>query len=225
MRFQAVSFDLGHTLLLPRYEVYTGMLTRLGVAADRAAIVAVESRLRPWFDRLVLGSEELENPWVEYYRRFFELLGVDREQTTPLLLDLREHFREGIGLWTEPAPGATEVLQELRGQGLRLACVSNNDGRLQAMVEAQGWADCFDVLVDSEKVGVSKPDPRIFDFALEGLGLPPDQLVHVGDYYSTDVVGARRAGVEGVLYDPQGAYGPLDCPVVHDLRELPGLLA
>jgi HAD superfamily hydrolase (TIGR01549 family) len=199
MRLQAVSFDLGHTLLFPRYEVYTEMLARFEVVADRAAIVAVERRLRPWFDRIVLGLEERESPWEEY--------------------------QEGIGLWTEPAPGAAEVLQELRGQGLRLACVSNNDGRLQAMVEAQGWADCFDVLVDSEKVGVSKPDPRIFGYALEGLGLQPRQLLHVGDYYSTDVVGARRAGVEGVLYDPEEAYGPLDCPVVHDLRELPGLLS
>jgi HAD superfamily hydrolase (TIGR01509 family) len=204
MRLQAVSFDLGHTLLFPRYEVYTEMLARFEVVADRAAIVAVERRLRPWFDRIVLGLEERESPWEEYYRRFFGLLGIEQEQTTPLLFELQDRYQEGIGLWTEPAPGAAEVLQELRGQGLRLACVSNNDGRLQAMVEAQGWADCFDVLVDSEKVGVSKPDPRIFGYALEG---------------------ARRAGVEGVLYDPEEAYGPLDCPVVHDLRELPGLLS
>jgi HAD superfamily hydrolase (TIGR01509 family) len=224
MPFRAVSFDLGHTLLFPRYEVYADLLSSQGVEADRDAIVAVETRLRPWFDQLVLGSDGLEGLWTVYYRRFFELLGVEGERTGGLLLGLREHQREGIGLWTEPAPGAAEVLGELRGLGLRLACVSNNDGRLQAMVDFQGWGGCFDVLVDSELVGVTKPDPRIFSFAIEGLGVPPDQLVHVGDYYSTDVVGARRAGIEGVLYDPQGAYGPLDCPVVRDLRELPGLL-
>ena len=195
------------------------------MAADRAALVGAESRLRPWFDRLVLGSDGLENVWAIYYRRFFELLGVPRERIEPLLLGLRDRNREGVGLWTEPAPGSTEVLRELRGRGLRLACVSNNDGRLKAMVEAQGWGECFDVLVDSELVGVSKPDPRIFSFALQGLGMPPEQLLHVGDYYGIDVVGARRAGIEGVLYDPQGAYGPLDCPVVRDLRDLPGLLA
>ncbi len=224
MRYRAVSFDLGHTLLFPDYEVYLELLAEAGVPGDRASVVAVESRMRPWFDAIVLEEGVRDGIWIDYYRHFFQQLGVDEEWIESSLLGLRERYREGIGMWTEPAPGATEVLEELKGLGLRLACVSNNDGRLAAMIDSQGWGRFFDVLVDSERVGAAKPDPVIFRHALEALDMAPEEVIHVGDYYSTDVVGARRAGLEGVLYDPQRAYGVLDCTVVHDLMEIPTLL-
>lgn len=224
MRYRAVSFDLGHTLLFPKYEVYLELLAEAGVSGDREAVVAVESGMRAWFDAIVLEEGVRDGIWTEYYRRFFTQLGVDEAWMEPSLLGLRERYREGIGMWSEPAPGATEVLERLKGMGVRLACVSNNDGRLAAMVDSQDWGRFFDVLIDSERVGAAKPDPVIFHHALEALGLPPEEVVHVGDYYSTDVVGARRAGLEGVLYDPQRAYGELDCTVVHDLSEVPDLL-
>lgn len=220
MDIRAVSFDLGHTLAFPRYSWTQQLLEGIGVGVTRKELEDAESTLRPWFDELVLADGVSDELWQQYYSKFFTTLGVAPEAVDGLLLAVWEEHASGVGLWTEPAPGAEAVLEALHGRGLQLACVSNNDGRLEAMVEHLGWSGYFDLLVDSRTVGFSKPDPRIFHHTLERLGREPGELVHVGDYYSVDVVGARRAGAEGVLYDPLGSYGSLDCRVIAELQQI-----
>jgi putative hydrolase of the HAD superfamily len=58
--------------------------------------------------------------------------------------------------------------------------------------------------VDSHLVGVEKPDPRIFQHALDKLGIPAEGTPFVGDRYDVDVMGAQAVGMLGVLYDPEG---------------------
>jgi putative hydrolase of the HAD superfamily len=225
MGIRAVSFDLGHTLVFPRYEVYQELLSTSGVSVGRTELVAMEARLRPWFDERIIMDGGLKDAiWADYYHRFFGGLGAVVEDIVPMLYKLMDQHREGIGLFSVPLDGAREVLLELREMGLQVACVSNNDGRLEAAVAQLGWNDCFDLLVDSQTIGFSKPDPRIFEHALGQMGLEPDELVHVGDYYSVDVVGARNAGVEGILYDPEGAYSEIDCAVIGNMNEVKSFL-
>ena len=69
-----------------------------------------------------------------------------------------------------------------------------------------GWRDYFDVIIDSHIVGVAKPDPRIFQIALERLGVGPDEVRFAGDIYSIDVEGARAAGIEARLIDQHRRY-------------------
>ena len=61
-------------------------------------------------------------------------------------------------------------------------------------------------MIDSQLVGVEKPDPRIFAIALERLGLAPADGLYVGDIYEVDVIGARRAGLDVILLDPMGHH-------------------
>jgi FMN phosphatase YigB (HAD superfamily) len=221
MGIRAVSFDLGHTLVFPRYEVYQELLSDNGVRVGKADMVAMESRLRPWFDARITADGSLKEAiWTDYYHRFFGGLGAANEDIVPMLYALMDRHKEGIGIFSVPLEGAHELLLDLRQLGLIVACVSNNDGRLEAAVAQLGWSDCFDLLVDSQTIGFSKPDPRIFEHALSQLGLEPDELLHVGDYHSMDVVGARNAGVIGILFDPEGAYEEIDCPVIGDMSEV-----
>ncbi|MFO7769396.1 MAG: HAD-IA family hydrolase [bacterium] len=224
MGYRAVSFDMGHTLVFPRYEVYQELLGIAGAGADREAMEAMEGRLRGWFDDVVRQEGLREGIWTEYYKRFFAGLDVPEEKMREVLLELRDRHVEGVGLWIEPAPEAEEALEGVRERGLKVISISNNDGRLRRMVEYQGWEDRFDLLVDSEDVGVSKPDPGIFRAALEGLGIEAEELLHVGDYYSVDVEGARNAGVRGVLYDPIRSYETVDCPRITRLGQVLELL-
>ncbi len=220
MGIRAVSFDLGHTLLFPRYGFYLDILEKTGICVERADLEHKEADLRQWFDDHVLTEGLDDGLWERYFREFFAGLGAREGDMIPLLLELHREHTKGLGLWTEPAPGAVEVLEHFSASDHKLACVSNNDGRLEAMVEGQGWSGYFDLLVDSRSVGCSKPDPEIFHHALEKLGLEPHEMIHVGDYYSVDVVGPRRAGVTGVLFDPMGAYRAPDCTVIKDLEEI-----
>jgi len=220
MAIRAVSFDLGHTLLFPRYEWYRSIVAATGVEISRNELQQRESELRSWFDSMILdeGRKGMDDSlWEQYFRRFFSGLGVDDDSLDSLLKRLYQEHLEGVGLWTEPAPGAEETLKALKEADLLVACVSNNDGRLESMVEHQDWTGYFDVMVDSRAIRIAKPDPGIFRYALDQLGLEPEEMIHVGDYYSVDVIGARNAGVEGVLYDPRGAYDEVDCRVITEL--------
>ncbi len=73
-------------------------------------------------------------------------------------------------------------------------------------------------------VGVSKPDPAIFQLALDVLGVPPEHALHVGDTPAADVEGAWAAGVTPVLVDPYGLHPTIVCARVASLDEVPGLV-
>ena len=62
------------------------------------------------------------------------------------------------------------------------------------------------MIIDSHIVGVAKPDPRIFQIALERIGVGPDEARFAGDIYSIDVEGARAAGIEARLIDQHQRY-------------------
>ena len=87
-------------------------------------------------------------------------------------------------------------------------------------MEDAGLRGHFAHVIDSAIVGAEKPDPRIFEHALEAAGASAERTLHVGDLYSVDVVGARAAGVHAVLLDPFGDWGEVDCARVADLVAL-----
>jgi putative hydrolase of the HAD superfamily len=94
----------------------------------------------------------------------------------------------------EPLPGAVEAVEELAARGLRLAVVSNWDVALAEHLEALDLRRRFAAIVTSAEAGAPKPDPRIFELALERLGTAPERTLHVGDA-EADELGARAAGM------------------------------
>jgi len=132
--------------------------------------------------------------------------------------ELRDYHAR-LNLWESVIAGVPEALTRLRARGLRLVVVSNANGTLRQKLVRVGLADRLDIILDSHELGVEKPDPRIFEIALERAGITPDQALHVGDLYQVDVVGARAAGVAAVLVDP------LDLYTDHDCGRVPSLLA
>ena len=110
-------------------------------------------------------------------------------------LDPREFARPYVeALEFEPVPGAAEAVSELERLGLRLAVVSNWDIALWGYLEQLGLADHFATVVTSAETGAPKPDPRIFELALERLRVRPERALHVGDS-EADEEGARAAGM------------------------------
>jgi putative hydrolase of the HAD superfamily len=121
-------------------------------------------------------------------------------------------------------PETHEVLSEL-GSRLPLALVTNGAARLQQAKLAQtGIDDLFDVIVDSETVGVGKPSPEMFELALLKLGVTRDEVAMVGNDLGRDVAGARAAGVRPIwVHRPADGWGggdPGDAEQIADLREL-----
>lgn len=96
-----------------------------------------------------------------------------------------------------PRPGVPELLAALRADGFRLGILSNWPlaATVDRYVAAQGWDRDLSAVVVSERVGVIKPHPAIFEAARGALGNPePAGILHVGDDWAGDIVGASDAG-------------------------------
>jgi putative hydrolase of the HAD superfamily len=119
----------------------------------------------------------------------------------------------------EPYADAAPALAALREHGLRTICVSNWDYALPEVLERVGLGDAFDGVVTSAAAGARKPEPRIFEIALEAAGCAAAEAIHVGDS-TEDVVGARGAGIEVLRIDRDGGgdIASLDEIVEHQGR-------
>jgi putative hydrolase of the HAD superfamily len=104
-----------------------------------------------------------------------------------------------------PYPDAAPALAELRDRGLRVVCVSNWDCSLPGVLERCGVGSLLDGTVTSAVAGARKPDPSIFDPALELAQCDPGEALHVGDTPGEDVEGARAAGIRALLLSRDGS--------------------
>lgn len=125
-------------------------------------------------------------------------------------------------------PHAIEVLTQLKNQ-YKLAIISNvlptttADVVHELLREAQLF-DFFDVIVVSSEVEISKPDPRIFEIALDELDVKPEEAVMIGNTISTDIFGGNRVGMKTVLIQTGQEYqrSGWETPdhTIHDLKAL-----
>lgn len=82
----------------------------------------------------------------------------------------------------------------------------------------------FDQIVTSEKVGVKKPHPEIFKFALDAAGADPDRSVMIGDNFEADILGAKNVGMQTIFCKFNGEIATEKVPTVEKLIELKSLL-
>jgi putative hydrolase of the HAD superfamily len=224
----AVLFDAGGTLIELDYAFIAAQAELAGHRLETEALRRAEGLARREIDRIALqegrlrGDDESRRP--SYFAMLLAAAGLALRHRAPLVAELEEeHTRSN--LWRVAVRGAHATLASLREQGLRLAVVSNADGRVARLLEEVGLAAQLELIVDSHWEGVEKPDPAIFDRALGRLGVRAERACYVGDIYAIDVRGARAAGLAPVLVDGVGAYSGLDCPHIASLDELRAALA
>ncbi|MEE9123698.1 MAG: HAD-IA family hydrolase [candidate division NC10 bacterium] len=227
MRLKAVFFDAGNTLLCLDYVAIVKALKEEGFLVSREEVWQAECRARVQLDPFLAQVEVRESAEVfsRYMRHTWEELGIPWEEKAERALKRLWEINRRQNLWQGGVmPGASEVLAALGEKGVLMGVISNADGRLETILNEAGLAGHFSVIADSRVVGIEKPDPRIFHWALERTGVLPEQAAYVGDFYSLDVVPARRLGLHAILLDPVGAWPPLDCVKAKDLFEVLSLL-
>jgi HAD superfamily hydrolase (TIGR01549 family) len=106
-------------------------------------------------------------------------------------------------------PDAIPALSALRDRGLRLVTVSNWDCSLPRVLDGCGLGELLDGTITSAEARSRKPDPAIFERALELAGCEAAEALHVGDTAGEDVVGARAAGIRALLIDRDGGQGDI----------------
>jgi putative hydrolase of the HAD superfamily len=119
----------------------------------------------------------------------------------------------------------------LLSQEYKLGIISDTihtQGRgLRHLLQQQGLLQYFSYFVFSDEVGAAKPSLRVFRQASWGLGLPPDQIAHVGDRESNDVAGPLAAGMRAILFTgivDRGSAHTRAHAVCRSFRDLPALL-
>ena len=139
----------------------------------------------------------------EMARWSLEALGISGPQTDRYAASLSNAFAEASLLGEFQAlEGARETLKSLARAGVRCGLVCDtgfSPGRVvRQLLERVGLLEGLESLAFSDEIGVPKPDPRIFECALEGLGVAPQHALHLGDLRRTDVAGARALGMKTV---------------------------
>ncbi|MFX1515922.1 MAG: HAD family hydrolase [Promethearchaeota archaeon] len=123
--------------------------------------------------------------------------------------------------------GARELLGSLKPK-YELGLISNWDETLRDILENLGILEYFDSITISGEIGISKPDPEIFQSALEDFpDVKPKESVYVGDDYSTDIIPAQQMNIFSILFDkgPSGMHGrpfqtETKCIKINELMEL-----
>jgi putative hydrolase of the HAD superfamily len=216
-----VFLDAGGVLLFPNWTRVSAVLGRHGVAVAPEALAAAEPHAKRTLDRgdTVAGTNDTARGWL-FFNLILTAAGIPLSDATAAALGELHAYHDAHNLWELVPDDVGPALRALRGRGLRLTVVSNANGTLCAHADRVGLSPLVDYVLDSCDLGVEKPDPRLFEIALERSGAERQTTIHVGDLYEVDVVGARAAGIRGVLLDAAGLYDDVDCPRVRSLAQL-----
>ncbi|MBZ5721955.1 MAG: HAD family hydrolase [Acidobacteriia bacterium] len=210
-----VFFDVGNTLLFPDRKRILAPLHQRQVSPTLAQWHAIERKTKKEFDAMVEGGNPDHGFWYLFYTHLLEELGIGDD-------GLRDALVEATRIsdnWGDIRPGTRAALERIGGR-FQIGVISNADGKIAALLERDGIADCFRNITDSGLVGKEKPHPAIFAAALEAMRVRPEESLYVGDVYSVDYQGATRAGMQAMLFDVSGAYRDTDLPRVESLEGL-----
>ena len=221
MPLDTVFLDAGGVLVFPNWTRISEALARhdVNVSPETLARAEYPAKRRLDVGDTIGATTDASRGWL-YFDLILTEAGVPLSAgTRAALADLNDYHRQ-FNLWELVPSTVVPALEALRARGLRLTVVSNANGTLRAHLERLGLARWFDCVLDSCELGVEKPDPRLFELALERSGARPESTIHVGDLYHVDVVGARAAGLRAVLLDEAGLYADADCRRLRSLAEL-----
>ncbi len=218
-KLRFIFFDVGNTLLFPNRARMLAPLPE-----DRHPTLerwqALERRTKKEFDQGMMGGRVDHGFWWTFHTYLLEELNSLDDGVRNTLV---ENTQDSAN-WDQMLPGTREALERVR-ERYAIAVISNADGRINAVLERCGIANCFASITDSGIVGHEKPHPEIFAAALRAMRAEPDESLYVGDVYSVDYVGASRFGMQAVLFDVAGAYRDRELPRVESLAGLETWLA
>lgn len=171
-----------------------------------------------------------------------EKVGVEKSDRDSLSQRILAVYRSGLKCWLRNDRGLEKVkgtLSELKSRGKRLFILSNEGvDTLDMQISWSGLGGYFEKIVASQKIGLEKPDKRLFRYMLGVAGLPEERVVYVGDDPARDVAPSKEMGMKAVLLEQpadMSAAGWRDYgvelgesqrpdAVIKDLEELKGII-
>lgn len=225
---KAVFFDFFNTLAYyqpPREQVYIDVCGDHDIRIEEKALAKSlpladtfwrdENRHNPIEKRT---QEEKFAFWTEYVIRALRGAGAEigRDLAGKILVRMQQMKWE-----FKAFHDVANTLKSLKEQSLILGLISNVGQDMQKTYKELGLQPYLDYYVTSLEVGYDKPQPEIFQAALQKARVKPEESIYVGDQYELDIVGARGVGMKAVLIDRKDWFPDItDCPRIQNLDEI-----
>ena len=205
VKIKAILFDLVGTLIYikdPVGYVYSNVAHLFGFETNYEKLdKAFEEVCRGLSLQASLGSKTEEKKWWRnIVLKTFSLAGYNLEDK------FDDIFEELFKIFSQKSawviyPDVIPMLKTCRSKSLQLGIISNFDSRLEIILKEIDLQKYFQCLAYSGKVGFSKPDPQIFQYALNELNVLPEEALYVGDSLNIDYYPACDLNINSVLID------------------------
>jgi putative hydrolase of the HAD superfamily len=164
-------------------------------------------------------KQRVRDVWMAMVEDWMRVVGTAALPTGDLLDELLHRSFSGEGHVFALYDDVLPTLDELDSMGIASGVISNWDHTLHVTLKRLGVSHRFAFAIASLEFGAEKPDPRIFQHALELREVQPNEALHVGDSLEDDYRGALGAGLRAVLLSRNHSKPAEHC--IHSLRDLP----
>lgn len=193
MKFNAVIFDLFGTLV----DDFVSSVGQMNAELAAALAVPIEPFMQLWrqtSEMRTIGAFQTVEESIEYVCRAMGVQVTAKQMTRAVEIRLR-HTRRAL----EPRPNAVETLTRLKGEGHKLALLSNCSIEIPILWEETVFANLIDHPIFSSRERLKKPDPRIYHLACERLGVIPEECIYIADGENHELKAAATVGMHPVL--------------------------
>lgn len=215
MPFQVdgIAFDMGNTLIMdPFGRVLKMKAFEIRRAFSDAGYAFSDGEIS---DAWSEANERINYPFISHFYQepgilghCLDLLKVDKPDRQDLITKLLIIYRSGLKPVVTSESGVAGIrkaIAQLKAMGKRLVVFGNGRQRDTELCLAwTGLREHFSTVTSSEKLGIEKPDPRVFKYILKALGTDPGRSMHVGDDPLNDICPAKKAGMLAVQYATEG---------------------
>lgn len=222
MPYRTVLFDLDHTLIdsdRATTLAFDDALRSLDVEPTASLTSRFEAINAGLWDRVEAGEMTPNDVRATRFIQLFREAGIDLDSDV-----VGDRYVTGLGAHGELYPGVVDVLDQL-APSTTMGIVTNGIGEVQrARIERLSLDRWFDAFIISGEVGVSKPDPAIFDLAFEALGQPDRaSTLMVGDSLRADMAGGAAAGIDTAWLKRDG-QSPNGVPITYEIESIANLI-
>ena len=228
MNYRHLFFDLDHTLwdfdrnsaecIAELFDTFR--LADLGIASSAEFsryFIAINRRL--WAD---YDQNRIEHSYIRKHRfpMVFRALGIDE---SAVQADLNEEYLKLLPRKAHLLDSAKELLDYLNGR-YTMHIITNGFSDIQAVKMASSEiAHYFTHVITSENANAKKPEPLVFQYAMNISGATTAESLMIGDNYEADILGAKGVGLDTVFYNPQSQV--VNDPPTYDIRHWKELIA
>lgn len=203
--YKVISFDLWNTLVKSNPEFAKARIEVLKKHTDKSEeqIKDILKDIKYSFDALV-EKFGIQFDSSMLYNLLFDQLNIfcnDGIKRTCLKIELQDLFLEHLPTFYDE--NTLDIIKKLKDKNYKLVIISNTlfiDGNyVNAAISRMGLTNYFDKIVYSWSLGLSKPNPKIFEHSYLPFNVNKDDIIHVGDNIRTDLYGATNYGVKGYV--------------------------